>query len=124
MSLRKRRRRHSLAPPAGLPVESVVYNLRKILSQRDIAAAMGVSRGKAQDLEYTRSVQVQVLRRLRGLLDILYELNFHATFYGVRQWMRMPNRYLDGQRALDVYAKPGGATKIRAAIEGWVRSRD
>lgn len=125
MSLRKGRRWKTLPPSSVLlPVESVMFNLRRVLSRRDVATATNVPRCCVRNWESAMSVRAHVLRRLRGLLGVLYELNVHTTFYGVRQWMRMRNRYLNGRRALDVYAERGGAKKIRKAIEEWVRSMD
>lgn len=123
--LQKRRRREArLAPPAGLPVESVMYNLCKVLSQRDIATAMEVNRWKAQGWEYMKSVEDDVLQRLRELLGILYRLNTCIPFGEVKKWMRKKNPLLGGQRALDVFREPGGAEKIHAAIEAWAHESD
>lgn len=123
--LQKRRRREArLAPPAGLPVESVMYNLRKVLSQRDIAAAMGVDRWKVQGWEYARSVEDDVLQRLRELLGVLYELNTCRPLGEVKKWMREQRPEFNGRRALEVYAERGGVKKIHAAIEAWAHESD
>lgn len=120
---RRKREVRRLAPPAGLPVESVMYHLRRVLSQQDIATAMRVTRQKVQNWECTRLVEDDVLQRLRGLLGILWELNTHASLGEVRKWMRMKNRWCDGRRALDIYAEDDGE-KIREAIKKWVHSMD
>ncbi|GEM_PF-5371351 len=113
-----------LPPPMGLPIESLTYNLRKVLSQRDIAAAMGVPVARVRGWESAQWASRMSLRSLSGLLETLRVLHVHLTFRGMRQWMRMKNRWLSGARALDVCHERNGAKKVREAIEEWVRSMD
>ncbi|MBI4122064.1 MAG: DUF2384 domain-containing protein [Parcubacteria group bacterium] len=99
-----------------------MYNLRKVLSQWDIAAAMGVPVARVRQWEGTRWASRMLLRSLSGLLEILRVLEPHLTFRGMRQWMQMKNRWLNGARALDVYHERGGAKKVRKAIRDYVES--
>jgi len=104
---------------AGLdPFESVRYLRRHTkLTEADLADGTGASTRTVRRwiaAKPTEDREPRYARQIDDLRTIVQELEESLTPKGIRQWLRARNRYLDGERAIDLL-REGQFRKVREA---------
>lgn len=110
------------------PMESVVYILRRHLTWKQIAEAMGVSvqdarRWSGMVGDDPDSFDDGVLWRLSMLCNIVHLLEDGlGSRRLVTDWLRSRNNALDFKSVFAVFHEKGGPAKVRAAAKAYVQS--
>lgn len=104
----------------AVEVGDIVRELRKFgLTAGDIGKAAGVTERSVRNWKAAAAPRRRQEARVFTLRDIVIQLQQTLSPRGVGQWLRAPNRLLQGRRPLDALAE-GEAAAVRTAAASYV----